>query len=272
MAEHRAKYKKLHPRRDPTNNDLVRAASKFMSLFAVPILAGDASLAIEFLLNLKARIGRKFASLADDCATMSIGQILFELVILRTYLSRPAENDHDIFELVHHNQVSRIWTDHEQALAACFDEDDTSRNVVFLTRPNPFLWGVNTLVDPDLELPPNYPLVTIQQSVVWTTRPGLIGGSRKPRHYRPPHLQVLSPGARPKPRPAYGKKSPDDADVSKRASGAMDNVEMPALKRGQTSRVMDPMKDALSPVKDVEHNGMPPGLRRGLRKRTAVKF
>jgi hypothetical protein len=56
--------------------------------------------------------------------------------------------------------------DYEQALAACFSKDDTSHNAVFLTRPNPFLWGVNILVDPNLELPPNYPLVTIQQPIV----------------------------------------------------------------------------------------------------------
>ena len=89
MAEYQAKWKKINPRRDPTNNNIIKAASAFA--FSVPILPGNASLAVDFVSDLKSHIGRQYSSLADDCVTMSIGKVLFDLVILRMYLSRPAE-------------------------------------------------------------------------------------------------------------------------------------------------------------------------------------
>ena len=259
MAEYQAKWKKINPRRDPTNNNIIEAASAFA--FSVPILAGDASLAVDFVSDLKSHIGRQYSSLADDCVTMSIGKVLFDLVILRTYLSRPAENDLDIFELVKDNQVSRIWTDHEQALAACFGEDDTSPKAAFLTRPNPLLWGVKVLIDSNLERPRDCPLVAIQEPVEWTTSPGLTGGSRKPRHYQPPHLRLLQPGPRPKPRPTYEKKSADNTSTGKRACGTMDEVSKLTAKR-----------ERLSEEDDMESSGMLARTRRGTRKRTVVNF
>ena len=213
MAEYQAKQKKANPRIDPTNNNLIEAASTFA--FSVPILPGDASLAVDFVSDLKSHIGCQYSSLADDCATVSVGKVLFDLVILWTYLSRPAESDLDIFELVKDNQVLRIWTDHEQALAACFGEDDMSPKTAFLTRPNPFLWGIKVLIDSNLEPPHNCPLVTIQEHIEWTTSLGLTGGSCKPRHYQPPHLWLLQPGPRPKPRPVYGKKLLDNTSTGK---------------------------------------------------------
>jgi hypothetical protein len=71
--------------------------------------------------------------------------MLFSLVILHTYLSCPPENDLDILELVKDRRVSRIWTTHEQALAACYGQDDTSPTAVFDGHPNPMLWQVKVV-------------------------------------------------------------------------------------------------------------------------------
>ena len=273
MAECRGEYKKANPHSDPTDNDLLAAASEFLSSFSVPILPGDASLALEFISNLKCHIAHTLTSLADDRAIMSIGQVLFNLVILRTYMSRPAENDHNIFELVKDNQVSRVWTSHEQALAACFGEDDTSVNASFLTKPNPFLWKIKVLPDPNPELHQEHAFVTIRNPIVWTTGPGLTGGTRKPRHYRPPHLRLLEPGPRPKPRPAYGKRL---SGMAEGGSTVVGDVEVgPPAKRGRHVELVGPMGNVAGAGEGMEVSGspgVPARARRGTRKRKAVNF
>jgi hypothetical protein len=108
--------------------------------FSVPILRGDASLAEEFVVNLQCQIMQSSASSGGGYANLHITQLLFHLVILRTYLSRPPENDIDIFELVRDGRVSRIWTVHEQALAACNGEDDTGIMAKLDQQPDPNLW------------------------------------------------------------------------------------------------------------------------------------
>jgi hypothetical protein len=268
MAEYQTKLQSVNPHRRLTDFDLLHAGSEFSSSFSVPILAGDVSLAEEFISNIKLQIGRQYASLADDLAIMSVGQVLFNLVILRTYMARPPENDLDIFELVEENRVSRVWTGHELALASCFGEDDTGPDASFLTKPNPFLWSINALVDSNLERPHNSSLVTVHGPVVWTARPGLTGGSRKPRHYKPPHLRQLEPPTRPKPRPAYANKSPN---MGKRAANTMDGVNMPTAKRGRPSELTVTEPNISGVAEDKEHDELPARLRRGTRTRTAVK-
>ena len=79
--------------------------------------------------------------------------------------------------------MSHIWTTHEQALAACNGQDDTSPIAIFETAPNPVLWKLKVVQDADLELPQDLPLVTIQHPVTWTSQPGLTGGAHKPWCY-----------------------------------------------------------------------------------------
>ena len=195
MAKEQMEFLKDNPNRRLTTNDLLEAASHFP--FTVPILPSDASLVDEFLTNLMHHVKHRPIS---DCAIEGIGQALFKLVILRTYLGRPPENDLNIFEAVKNGQITRLWTSHEQALAACYGEEDTSLDAVFDTIPNPDLWKIKVIKDVMLELTEDCPFVTIKQPVAWTNGPGLIGGSLKLQHYKPPYLWDLAPGPRPKPK------------------------------------------------------------------------
>ena len=213
MAQQRTKFLKANPNRRTTTNNLLEAASCFP--FWVPILPGDASLTVDFMSSLLHHVGDQ---LIDDCAIEGIGQALFNLVILRTYLDRPPENDLDIFEAVRDGHIARIWTSHELALAAVRGEDDASRDAIFDTVPNPDLWGIKVVRDAALELAEDHPFVAIKQPITWSHRPGLTGGSLKPRHYKPPYLRLSKPGPRPKPRPAYGKKVTTDAPMSSLAT------------------------------------------------------
>jgi hypothetical protein len=91
---------------------------------------------------------------------------------------------------VEHNRISRIWTLHEQALAACHGESDTSRNAPLVPPPTPLVYDLTVVNDSELMISDDEPLVTIESSepIDWTSNPGLSGGSRKPRRYTPPHL------------------------------------------------------------------------------------
>jgi len=213
MAQQRTNFLKANPNRHPTTNNLLQAASCFP--FLVPILPGDASLTMDFMSSLLHHVGDQ---IIDDCAIEGIGQALFNLVILRTYLDRPPENDLDIFEAVRDGHIARVWTSHELALAAVRGEDDTGRDAIFDTVPNPDLWGIKVVRDAALELAEDHPFVAIKQPITWSHRPGLTGGSLKPRRYKPPYLRLSKPGPRPKPRPAYGKKVTSDAYMSSLAA------------------------------------------------------
>jgi hypothetical protein len=60
---------------------------------------------------------------------------------------------------------------HEQALATCYGQDDTSLTAVFDGHPNPMLWRVKVVRDADLELPLDLPLVqvvAILHPIIWT--------------------------------------------------------------------------------------------------------
>ena len=98
---------------DPTYSDLFNLALAFT--FSVLILPGNTSFANEFISNLKCHIRQLSGSWPEDDGIISISKALFCLVILWTC---PADNNHDIFEMVKNGQVSCIWTNHEHALAA----------------------------------------------------------------------------------------------------------------------------------------------------------
>jgi hypothetical protein len=274
MENEQIMFLKANPGKNPTSSNLLHAASCFP--FSVPVLPGDASLAIDFIASLKIHIGKQPI---DECALESVGQALFNLVILWTYLGCPPENDLDIFQVVRNGHISRIWTSHEQALAACYREDDTSPGAMFDTIPNPNLWGVRVVRDIDLELTMDDPFVAINQPITWTSSPGLTGGPCKPRRYRPPSMQLLNQGPRLKPRPAYrNKQTPAETSiatsmVTKRALGTMSDVETPAPKRRSTR---NQLTDYLAPLDEMEDSGlssqMPPKVRRETRQQKVVRF
>ena len=211
FATERQKLLNTNHNGNPTSSDLLHIASRFP--FSVPVLPGDASLALDFMASLKIHIGDQAI---DDCVLECVAQALFNLVILRTYLGRPPENDLDIFEAVCAGQICRIWTSDESALAACFGESDTSPHAEFDSIPSPELWAVRVARDVNMELMANQQFVRIKLPISWTSRSGLTGGPRKPRHYRPSYLQLLEPGPRPKPRPAFqGNNDMLDATIAK---------------------------------------------------------
>jgi hypothetical protein len=176
--------------------------------FCVPILPGDASLIKDFLADLDIQLRNKTGATSHSLHLLHIGPVLFSLVILRVYLNLPDENDYDIFHLVEQKKISHVWTAHEQALAACHGESDTGSKSPFAAPPTPLVYGIAVANDSGLTISDDEPLVIIESldSIDWTSRPGLSGGFRKPRRYRPPHLQPNLAGPRPKPRPAYGKR------------------------------------------------------------------
>jgi hypothetical protein len=151
---------------------------------------------------------KKIDIIDEDLVLIPIGSILLHLVILWTYLGQPAENDLDIYELVRARKVSQIWMAHEQAFAACYGEDNMSSNVCFHSILDPYPWKVVVIeVSSDMEVPlsQDWPFVSIQspENIVWTNCPGLMGSTRKPRHYRPPYIRLAPPGLWPHPHPAY---------------------------------------------------------------------
>jgi hypothetical protein len=229
MAQERAEFFEDNPDGRLTTNNLLEAVSHFP--FTIPILPGDASLVDEFLSSL---MHHAKDQPINDCAIEGIGQALFKLVILRTYLGRLPENDLDIFEAVKNGQIARLWTSHELALAACYGEEDTSPDAVFDTAPNPDLWKIKVIRDITLELTEEHPFVAIKQPITWTNRPGLTGGSLKPRRYKPPYLRNLVPGPRPKPRPAYGTRFASDDGTSAGATVATSACQ--EVRRGTRQR------------------------------------
>ena len=178
--------------------------------FPVPCLPGDVSLIEDLLADMDIQL-RKEPKLALNIRLrlrlLHIGPVLFHHVILRNYLSRPPENDEVIFQLVKQNRIFRLWTSHEQALAACNGEENTGPNSPLAQAPTPQLYMLAVINDSDLTLSDDRPLVAIQdiQSVNWSSGLALSGGQRKPQRYTPPHLRVILAGPRPKPRPAYKK-------------------------------------------------------------------
>jgi hypothetical protein len=227
-----------HQRRTVTDE---RLAQDFA--FRVPILPGDASLIEDFLADLDIQLHNETGATAHSLRLLHIGPILFSLVILRVYLDRPDENDHDIFHLVEQKRVSRVWTAHEQALAACHGDSNTSSNSPLAAPPTPLLYKIAVVNDSELTISDVEPLVIIKSldSMDWTSRPGLSGGSRKPRRYKPPHLQPNTAGPRPKPRPAYGKRQ-----VRFSLDGAVgESDKLTCPRRSKRSRVASEDKEAV---------------------------
>jgi hypothetical protein len=275
MAAEHAKFKQNgKSKRGPSVNDLLQFASRLS--FSVPILPGDASLAEDFVTDLKIQIC-KTNNNVDDYTILGVGYILFQLVILRTYLGRPPENDLDVFDLVHKKQVVRVWTSHEQALAACFGED-ASADAVFPSAPNPSVWAVKTVNDPGLAISDADALVAIKarQPFEWQNRPGLTGGPHTPRRYKPPQLRCVKTGPRPKPRPAYRKVTlygsdegaTSSARVQKRGQEEVQNVDMPARKRRSATNMGDHLNPPamLSAPNNESHEGL--SMRRRTRAMT----
>jgi hypothetical protein len=153
MKDQYAAFHKKNRGHTPSSNDLLKMAHCLP--LSVPILPGDASLAENFIADIKVQAHReKIDFISEDLALVPVGSILFHLVILRTYLNRLAENDLDIYEFIMANKISRTWTVHEQALAACHGEDDTSSNAHFNSMPNPHHWEVNVVkVTSNIEVP-----------------------------------------------------------------------------------------------------------------------
>jgi hypothetical protein len=195
-----SKYTRRHG--TVTNEQLAQDFS-----FCVPILPGDASLIEDFLADIDIQLRKDTGTTAHGLRLLHVGPALFSLVILRVYLNRSHENDRDIFQLVKQNRIHRVWTPHEQALAACHGESNTGLNFPFVAPPTPLLYGIAVVHDSELEISDEELLVTIEslESVHWTSSTGLSGGTRKPRRYRPPPLQSIpARWSRPKPRPAHG--------------------------------------------------------------------
>jgi hypothetical protein len=202
MNQRRKELKNAHRSHTVTDEQLTEGFS-----FCVPILPGDASLIEDFLADIDIQLRNETGSTAHSLRLLHIGPVLFSLVILRVYLGRSHENDQDIFQLAKQNKIRRIWTPHEQALAACHGESNTSPNFPLVAPPTPLLYGITVVSDAELEVSDDEPLVIIEslEAIRWTSSTGLSGGLRKPRRYRLPHLQAIPARSRPKPRPAYGK-------------------------------------------------------------------
>lgn len=237
MAAEHAKFKG-NARRQPNADDLLQFASWLT--FCPPVLRGHASLAQDLLADLKIQISQLPKHNVDDSTILSLGYLLFHLVILQMYLGRPAANDLDVFNLVRMKQVVRVWMKHEQALAACFGEANTSSNTVFSSVPDPSLWAIKVVNDPQLLVPTLSSLVVLKTDPAWQNRPGLTGGPHKPRSYKLPHLKLVLTGPRPKPRPAHKKVTATDGSnleatsstgLQKRAQNEVENVEMPVRKQ-----------------------------------------
>jgi hypothetical protein len=100
-------------------------------------------------------------------------------------------------------QIYRVWTSHEQALAACHGDENTSSDSPFDHAPTPLLYRLTVIEDADLVISDDEPLVAIKflQSVNWTSGLMLSGGIRRPQRYILAHLRLNTPASRPKPQP-----------------------------------------------------------------------
>jgi hypothetical protein len=146
--------------------------------------------------------------------------------------------------------VTRIWTSHEQALAACFGEDNTGSTACFVTPPSPVHWRLKVIDDAKLLLPDDLPFVTLRTPIQWTIQPGLSGpGIHKPRRYKPPYLRLTNPGIRPKPQPAYKTPAGPQRTAQKRVTFKVDAIEKPPTKQQRAaSNVPDGMGNSQSLV------------------------
>ena len=200
----RKTFEATHQRR-VSDEDLHGLAQHFS--FPIPNLPGDESLIEDFLADLGVQLRKESKLVSSSLRYHHIGPILFHLVILREYLHKPPDNDHSIFQLVKNNLVYRIWTSHEQALAACHGEGNTSSNSPFNYPPTPLLYKLTVIGDSAIVVSNDETLVAIRspESVDWTSGMALAGGLRKPRRYTPPHLRLTALQPRPKPRPAHRK-------------------------------------------------------------------
>jgi len=188
--------------RDPlANADLEDLAQYFP--FPVPSIPSDVSLFEEFLTEIGILLRKEPKFAACSLHFHHIAPILFRLVLVREYLHRPPENDQDIFQLVKENQVFRIWTAHEQALAACHGEENTMSDSPLVQPPTPLLYRLTVINDAKLTISHDEPRVAIRspQSVNPASGPALSGGPRKPRRYTPPLLPLTATGPRQNPRP-----------------------------------------------------------------------
>jgi hypothetical protein len=221
-------FEDMHPRR-AVDEDLQNLATKFA--FPVPILLGDESLIEDFLADMGLQLRKHSKLAACGLRLHHVGFVLFRLVVLRVYLRRPPANDLDIFNLVKQNQVSRVWTSHEQALAACHGEDDTGPHSKLPQPPTPELYMLPVINDNELDISDDEPLVAIQvpELVTWSNGPALSGGVHKPRRYTPPHLRPKANGPRPKPRPAYKKAVRFQTELAAASSTSKDLGDDPAI-------------------------------------------
>jgi hypothetical protein len=203
MQTAQQKFETAHQRM-ATDADLHGLAQRFS--FPVPILAGDESLIEDFLADLGVQLRKESKLALSSLRLHHIGPILFRLVILREYLHRPPDNDQDIFELVKQKRIYRIWTSHEQALAACHGEEDTSPGAPLGYTPHPSLYRLAVINDADLIIPDDEVLVAIRSPHSWMSGLALLpNGPRNPRRYTPPHLRLTTDKPRPKPRPVHKK-------------------------------------------------------------------
>lgn len=248
--------------------------------FPIPILPGDASLIEPFITDLGCDFAKRVGFLQDSIRITVISLILFKLVVLRTYLARPPENDLDIYELVRDGKVSRIWTHHEQALAACAGEEDTSAHAEFsVNAALPSVWKVQVIHRSEIPFAHDGPLVSLNASSISSSkRPGLTGGDRKPRHYLPPHLRN-SPSTcpRPKPRPIKRTQSTKEDTASDLDRSTPNSQVVSDLGQTAVTQAVELLGDGDSRPPSKRRNlksvSMPPAeLRRSTRvRKTAVQ-
>lgn len=151
-------FKDTH-QRTATNDDLQDLARGFS--FPVPSIPSDVFLIEEFLAEIAILLCKESKFAACSLCLHHIGPILFRLVILQVYLHQPPESDKSIFELVKQHRVFRIWTSHEQALAACHREENTRSDSPLAQPPTPLLYKLTVIDDTKLTISDDKPLVAI---------------------------------------------------------------------------------------------------------------
>ncbi|KAH9849131.1 hypothetical protein C2E23DRAFT_897161 [Lenzites betulinus] len=110
-------------------------ATRFATAYKLDILPGDSSLILQSLTQLQIVLAANPSSLEipQDALVFGIGVVLFNLVIVRTYLERPPSDDLALYNLLRSSSTSqspyrlvRQLSHSEQALAACEGAQDTS--------------------------------------------------------------------------------------------------------------------------------------------------
>jgi len=172
----------------------IEASSFGRTVYHVPVLEGDQSLIDDFRSRMKSQIQRDGHKI-DDMYLMGPATMLFNLVILRVYLSRTPDDDLTIYSLVIGGQVSRQLTSHEQVLLAIAGWDDADYTKMHATDLKGLCKQVSYQIDNKLKVPT--PTIVIPHNTKWPP-----ASTRGPTGQ--PGSQSLG---QPKPRPRHLKRS-----------------------------------------------------------------